>query len=168
MKQLTKIDSLIATICLATASISHADTTMMYKWVDKNGVVSFSQYAPSEKQGNDVTTITVQTMQVTQQRAANRMLLNLNKIENTGFAAQQKRMQQADQDIEAALKQLQAAEHNLTTGSTPTGDDRVGNIHGHARLRDSYFERVSDLQKEVDKARQVLTDAYSARDQVSP
>jgi hypothetical protein len=140
----------------------------MYKWVDKNGVVSFSQYEPTVKQASEVTTITVQTMPVTQQRAANRMLLNINQSEKNNFATQQKRMQQADQAIESALKNLELAEHNLSHGSTPTGDDRVGNINGRARLRDSYFERVTELQNDVDKARQVLTDAYSARDQVSP
>lgn len=168
MKQLTKISRLLAiATCLSTTSLSYADTTM-YKWVDKNGVVSFSEYEPGEKQAREVTTITVQTMPVTQQRAANRMLLNLNNAENTSFAAQQKRMQQADQAVEAALKQLQDAERNLTTGSIPTGFDRVGNINHRARLRESYFERVSDLQREVDKARQVLNDAYAGRDQVSP
>lgn len=168
MKQLTKISRLLAiATCLSTTPLSYADTTM-YKWVDKNGVVSFSEYEPGEKQAREVTTITVQTMPVTQQRAANRMLLNLSNAENTSFAAQQKRMQQADQAVEAALKQLQDAERNLTTGSIPTGFDRVGNINHRARLRESYFERVSDLQSEVDKARQVLNDAYAGRDQVSP
>lgn len=164
MGQLMKIGSFIA--MTIAASLSHADTTM-YKWIDKNGVVSFSQDKPKGQQARDVTKITLQTMPVTQKRAANRMLLNLDKA-NADFAAQRQRMKQADQDVEAALKQLQDAEHRLSAESIPTGYDRVGNIHGHARLRDSYFERVSDLQDEVDKARQVLNDAYAARDQVSP
>jgi len=168
MEQLTNISRLLAmVICLFAAPLSHADTTM-YKWVDKNGVVSFSEYEPSEKQAREVTTVTVQTMPVTQQRAANRMLVNLNNADNPSFAAQQQRMTQADQAVEVALKQLQEAERKLTTGATPSGSDRVGNVNGRARLRESYFERVSDLQSEVDKARQVLNDAYAGRDQVSP
>ena len=167
MKQLTKISRLLAMTILSVAPLSYAATTM-YKWIDKSGVVSFSEYEPSEKQAREVTTVTVQTMPVTQQRAANRMLANLNNTDNTGFAEHQQRMKEADQAVEAALKQLQDAERNLTSGSVPTGLDRVGNINGRARLSESYFERVSDLQNEVDKARQVLNEAYSGRDQVSP
>jgi hypothetical protein len=165
MNQLTKISSFLA--LALSASLSHADTTI-YKWVDKNGVASFSQTAPTEQPAGEVTTITVQSMPETQQRAANRMLLNLDKAENTSSEAQQQRMKQADETVEIALKKLQVAEKNLTAGSVPTGEDRVGNINGRARLRESYFERVSELQKEVDQARQALVDAYAARDQVYP
>lgn len=156
---------LITGLCLSTVSLTYADT-LIYKWVDKNGVVSFSQNEPSQQQAREVTTITVQSMPESEQRAANRMLLNLEK-ENARFAEQQKRLKQADQDIEAALNQLKKAERKLTTGSIPTGDDRVGNINHRARLRESYFERVTQLQGEVDSARQQLNDAYTARDQVA-
>ena len=167
MEQLTKISSALAiATCLSVAPLTYANT-IMYKWVDKNGVVSFSEYEPSEKQAPEVTAVIVQTMPVTKQRAANRMLLNLNNAEDSRFVEQQ-RMKQADQAVEAALKKLQNAERNLITGSVPTGYDRIGNVNGRARLRETYFERVSDLQNEVDKARQVLNDAYAGRDQVSP
>jgi hypothetical protein len=158
------ITALTTLLYIFAPSLSHADTTM-YKWIDQNGVVSFSQYPPGEsQQATEVDTITIQTMPVTEQRAANRMLLN----EKPNPPSQKSRIQQADQAVETALKQLQIAERNLKEGSIPTGEDRVGNVNGYARLRDTYFERVSNLQNEVDKARQSLVDAYNARDGVLP
>lgn len=161
-----KISRQLCWLYLSITPLTYADT-LMYKWIDKNGVVTFSQNEPSAQQAREVTTITVQSMPENEQRAANRMLLNLKK-ENARFAEQQKRMKQADENIDVALNQLKKAEHNLTTGSIPTGYDRVGNINHRARLRESYFERVSQLQDEVDKARQKLNDAYAARDQIGP
>lgn len=165
MKPLKKIHHVITiTICIASASIVHAQTTI-YKWVDKNGVVSFSQYPPGDQHQGEVTTMTVQSMPETQQRAAKRMINTLKQAES---ANEQENIQQADQSVESALKQLEIAEHNLSVGSVPAGEDRVGNVGGHARLRDTYFERVTQLQNEVDKARKALTDAYNSRDQGGP
>ena len=155
--------TLAAGLCLALPA--HADTTI-YKWVDKNGVVSYSQEPPADK-SISATSFTVESLPPSQQKAANRMLANLDKTLDAEFEARQKRLRQADQKIDAALRRLQEAEHRLNAGSTPTGDDRVGNIGGHhARLRDSYFSRVQQLQEEVDAAQQALNDAYAMRDKL--
>lgn len=150
---------------LLVAATAQADPTLIYKWVDKNGVVSYSQKAPSEKGAHDVTSFTIQSLPVAQQRAASRMLAHLEEKADADYAAREQRLQQADQRINAALQRLQKAEHRLNEGATPTGDDRVGNVGGHARLRDSYFNRVARLQDDVDQAQQALNDAYTLRDQ---
>jgi hypothetical protein len=164
MKQVSWI---IITLCLCITSITQADT-VIYKWIDKDGVVSFSQNEPAPEQAHEVTKMTLQTMPESEQRAAKRMLSHLEKTAESSFAEHHKRLQQADEAIEAALKKLAQAEHNLATGSVPTGYDRVGNVNHKARLRESYFTRVEDLQDKVDQARQELSDAYAARDQVVP
>ena len=156
---------MVAGLCLCAASIAQADS-LIYKWVDKDGVVSYSQNPPTEPGARNVTNFTVESLPAAQQRAANRMLANLEKMADAEYAAREKRLKQADQKIEAALQRLQKAERRLSEGSTPTGADRVGNVGGHARLRDSYFNRLAQLQEEVDRAQQALNDAYTLRDQL--
>ena len=153
-------------LCLTlSAHFAYADT-LIYKWVDKNGVTSYSQNPPTDAgEKSTVTTITVESLPPAQQRAAARVLANLQKLSDASTAARQQRIQAADKRIAEALDRLQAAEKKLSDGSTPTGFDRVGNVDGRARLRDSYFERVSRLQADVDQAQQALNDAYTARDQ---
>jgi len=151
-------------ICIAAASSAYAAGSLIFKWVDKDGVVSYSQAAPTEQGAHDVTSFTVESLPVAQQRVAARMLANLEKVANAENAAREKRIKQADQKVEAALERLQKAERQLSDGSIPTGADRVGNVGGHARLRESYFNRVTRLQDDVDKAQQALSDAYALRD----
>jgi len=152
-------------LCLCGAPLAQADS-LIYKWVDKDGVVSYSQSPPTEAGARNVTSFTVESLPIAQQRAAARMLANLEKMADADYAARENRLKQADRKIDAALQRLQIAEKRLSEGSTPTGDDRVGNVGGHARLRDSYFNRVAQLQDEVDQAQQALNDAYTLRDQL--
>jgi hypothetical protein len=155
--------TLAAVFC--TVPLAHADTTI-YKWVDKNGVVSYSQEPPPGKDAQNVTSFTVESLPPSQQKAANRMLLNLQKSEDAEFAERQKRMKEADHKVDVALRRLDDAERRLSLGSTPTGDDRIGIGNGHARLRESYFSRVQALQDQVDAAQQALNDAYAERDKL--
>jgi hypothetical protein len=151
-------------VCVFAMTPAQAVGTLIFKWVDKDGVVSYSQAAPTEAGAHDVTSFTVESLPIAQQRVAARMLANLEKVANAENAAREKRIKQADQKVETALERLQKAERQLSDGSTPTGADRVGNVGGHARLRESYFNRVTRLQDDVDKAQQTVNDAYALRD----
>jgi hypothetical protein len=155
--------ALAAALCFPF--LAHADTTI-YKWIDKNGAVSYSQDPPKDKDAKNVTSFTVESLPPSQQKAANRMLSNLQKSEDAEFAERQKRMKEADHKVDVALRRLDEAERHLAVGSTPTGNDRIGIGDGHARLRDSYFTRVQDLQNQVDAAQQALNDAYDARNKL--
>lgn len=160
--------SLLLGIGLVAAPLTQADT-LIYKWVDQNGVASFSQKAPTEKGAHDVTSFSVESMPVTKQRAAKRMLVQLRNADDEEYAvALQKRLKEADQKIDVALQRLRTAELNLTESAIPTGYDRVGMVNHLARLRVSYFDRVSRLQDEVDLAQQELNDAYRERYQLYP
>jgi hypothetical protein len=155
--------ALVAVFCIAPPA--NADTTI-YKWVDKNGVVSYSQEPPPGKDAQNVTSFTVESLPPAQQKAANRMLLDLQKSEDTEFAERQKRLKQADHKVDLALRRLQEAERHLSDGSEATGNDRIGIGNGHTRLRESYFNRVQNLQNQVDAAQQSLNDAYAERDKI--
>lgn len=157
--------ALVLGASLSLISPAHADSTI-YKWVDKDGVVSYSQNPPTDKNASNVTSFTVESLPPSQQKAANRMLANMDKQADAEFMARKKRLKEADQKIGVALQRLQDAERRLSAGSTPTGSDRVGNVGGHARLRDSYFTRVENLQDQVDQAQQTLNDAYATRDKL--
>lgn len=150
---------------LGIADYAYADSTI-YKWVDKDGVVSYSQEPPADKNAKDVTSFTVESLPPSQQKAANRMLANLQKASETEFAERQKRLKEADHKVDEALRKLEDAERRLSEGSTPTGSDRIGIGNGHARLRNSYFDRVQDLQNKVDAAQQALNDANAERDKL--
>lgn len=147
------------------SGIAQADDVVIYKWVDKNGVVSYSQNKPPESQAHDITTISVPTLPPEQQRAASRTLMQLEKSADADYAARKARRKAADARVDAALKHLQEAEKRLSAGSDVAGGDRVGMVNGHSRLRDSYFNRVAQLEADVAQARQELNDAYAARDQ---
>jgi hypothetical protein len=160
--------SAAALFCLSTTAFAQNQTSI-YKWIDKDGVVSYSQTKPTDSGAHDVTTIKIEALPAERQRAANRVLANLEKLSDAETAARESRLAAADKRIDAALQRLQQAERNLSAGSTPTGDDRIGNGgsagNHHARLRDSYFDRVAQLQSQVDQAHQALDAAYAARDQ---
>lgn len=156
---------LVLAMAFCITPLVQADSTI-YKWVDKNGVVSYSQDPPADKEAKDVTSFTVESLPVAQQKAANRMLANLEKSADAEYAERQKRLKQADHKVDIALRRLDDAERRLSNGSTPTGSDRIGIGNGHARLRDSYFTRVQNLQNQVDAAQQSLNDAYAERDKL--
>jgi len=166
--KLSIITALLGLYLSATAS---ADTTM-YKWVDKDGVVSYSQTPPTAAGAHNITNITIETLPAEQRRTASRVLSNLNTNDDAKSDAYQIKLKAADQKVDAAITKLSIAEHQLTEGSVPTGDDRVGNGgaagNHYARLRESYFSRVSQLQANVEQARKDLQDAYSTRDNTYP
>lgn len=163
VKPATGLLALIAAFSLS--SLAHADSTI-YKWVDKNGVVSYSQEPPDDKDAKNVSSFTVESLPRSQQKAATRMLSNLQKSVDAEFAERQRRLKLADHKVDMALRRLDDAERRLSDGSAPTGYDRIGIGNGHARLRESYFTRVQNLQNQVDAAQQNLDQAYAERDQL--
>lgn len=157
--------ALALTGSLGIAASARADSTI-YKWVDKNGVVSYSQEPPADKDAKNVSSFTVESLPPTQQKAANRMLSNLQKSTEAEFAERQRKLKEADHKVDVALRRLDNAERRLSDGSAPTGNDRIGIGNGHTRLRNSYFDRVQSLQSQVDAAQQSLNDAYAERDKL--
>ena len=141
---------------------AHADTTV-YKYTGPNGVTVFSQSLPENYRPAAVTTITIKTLPVEQQRAAIRMMDAMQNNVDNSIQNQQSKLARADQQVNAAITNLQKAESNLQSGSVPTGGDRIGKVGGGTRLRASYFLRVEKLQHAVDHAKVILDQAYRKR-----
>lgn len=159
---------ILAAAAASTLGITaaHADDTVLYRWVDKNGVVTYSQEKPAAGEGQNVTTVSVPTLPPDQQRAINRGLLEMEKKADADYQAHKARQAAADARVDAALKRLQQAEQRLAAGSQVQGGDRVGMTDGYSRLRASYFDRVAQLEADVSRARKELDAAYAARDRV--
>jgi hypothetical protein len=158
------IGAVVVVAGLLGAPLAEAQTrTQIYKWTGADGVTSYSQAPPPSGSGRNVQTITVESLPAEQQQAARRMLAHLESNANDQAAAIRNRFTQADQNVGKALEALQRAESALSTGSQPTGSDFIGNRGGGTRLRESYFQRVAQLEADVQTARAALDAAYSAR-----
>ncbi|MGA9664887.1 MAG: DUF4124 domain-containing protein [Gallionella sp.] len=152
-----------AFILLIAAHPAHADTSV-YKYTGPDGVTVYSQTLPESYIPGKVQTVKIETLPVEQQRAAIRMLDAMENKVDAQLRERHSKLQGADQRIDVAIKNLQQAETALQNGSVPTGDDRIGKVGGGSRFRESYFQRVSQLQAAVAQARIALDQAYSLRD----
>lgn len=150
-------------IFLIAMHAAHADTSV-YKYTGPDGVTVYTQTLPENYSPGAVTTITVQTLPIEQQRAAIRMLDAMENKADARIQQQHSKLLDADRQINVAIKDLQHAESKLQSGSVPTGADRIGKVGGGTRLRESYFLRVAKLQGAVDQAKIALEEAYRKRD----
>ena len=147
---------------MVTMHAAQADTTV-YKYTGPDGVTVYTQFLPENYSPAAVTTITIQTLPVAEQRAAVRMLDAMQNKADAGIQERRSKLDEADRQINDAIKNLQQAEADLQSGSVPTGADRIGKVGGGTRLRESYFLRVEKLQHAVDKAKLALEQAYRKR-----
>lgn len=144
-----------------SAATAHAEG--LYKWRDKNGIVTYSQTAPQGVDASAVETVHVTTLTPAQQRAA---LSLLRKDERTGNEYAKKLEQswnRVDAKISAAIRDLHKAEAALKTGRAPQPGERLGNAGGGSRLTQGYFDRLHALEKNIDHARHTLDNAYQER-----
>jgi hypothetical protein len=164
MKSYPALAALTAVAASLAMPLAQAQTqTQIYKWTGTDGVTSYSQTPPPQGGGRNVQTITVDTLPPEQQQAARRMLGHMEAQANAQAAAIRNRFAQADENVSRALRSLQDAEDALSAGSQPGGSDFIGNFGGGTRLRESYFQRVAQLEANVRNARAALDAAYNAR-----
>ncbi|MGA7594348.1 MAG: DUF4124 domain-containing protein [Gallionella sp.] len=149
-------------LSLVAIHAAHAGA-IVYKYTAPNGVTVYTQALPESHPPGAVTTITIETLPVEQQRAALRMLDAMQRETDSGIDKQNSKLVKADRKINDAIGVLQHAEAELQSGSEPTGTDRIGKVGGGTRLRQSYFQRVEKLQRAVDKAKRELEQAYRQR-----
>lgn len=149
-------------LSLVAMHAAHADT-IVYRYTGANGVTVYTQVLPENHPPGEVTTITIKTLPVEQQRAALRMLDAMQRENSTGIEKRRSKLADADKKVNDAISKLQHAEAELQSGSEPTGADRIGKVGGGTRLRESYFQRVEKLQHAVDKAKLELEQAYRER-----
>ena len=161
-KRIFNIGATAIFLVVVAMHAAHADSTV-YKYTGPDGVTVFSQSLPENYRPAAVTTITIKTLPVEQQRAAIRMMDAMQSRVNARIHKHQSKLAAADQQVNVAIKNLQQAESELQSGSVPTGGDRIGKVGGGSRLRASYFLRVEKLQHAVDHAKAILDQAYRKR-----
>lgn len=141
---------------------AYADT-LVYKFTGQDGVTVYSQTLPKDYRPADVHTIVIETLPADEQHAAIRMLAAMEKESkevDARLKARHEKLAIADQQVAAAIKNLEQAESDLEKGSVPTAGDWFGD---RSRLIESYFLRVARLQGEVEKAKHALDEAYRNR-----
>jgi uncharacterized protein YndB with AHSA1/START domain len=137
---------------------------VIYKSIEPNGEISYS-WRP-DPGASHIETINIDTLTVEQRRAVERFRREEIKAEqnaDVNAAGLEDEWTQVDNEITHAQAELQKAEAALQTGRMPLPGERRGNRDGGSRLTQAYFDRLHDLELEVQRARLRLDSAYEAR-----
>lgn len=151
---------LVAT-CLLTAA-AHAET--IYRSIGADGEVTYSAQPVSG--ARESTELKMESLTPEQRRAGlllHRQEIGISAGMDTQLQARENEWKQADREIASAQQALAAAEAALQNGRTPLGGERRANIGGGTRLTEDYFQRLRDLEKQVEQAKTRLDQAYAAR-----
>jgi hypothetical protein len=151
-------------LCLSAMRPALADE-VIYKSIGPNGDISYS-WRP-DPDALRIETIKVDALSPEQRRAMKRFQRNDAKAEQRAdvYAADMEdQWTRVDNEITNAQADLRQAEAALEAGRTPLPGERRGNRDGGTRLAQTYFDRLHGLELEVERARQRLDKAYSARD----
>ncbi len=154
---LTTIAALFAAACLA------ADAQTLYKLIDKNGKVTYSEEKPKEFDGK-VIRLDIDT---------NATTVTLPKPPPGGFGAAASREQaspaaQAKARLEGAqdrLERAKAALQNAKDNPGPNDFEHVGKVGGGTRpvASESYLQRISQLEQEVRSAEMAVQTLEKSR-----
>lgn len=149
---------LLVILALTTSPVTNAD---LYKVVDKEGNVSFTDSPPPSNQSKTIETI--------EQADTNRMPSKTYKGElqdqfNKRVEERQELRKQAweayDTKVKDAETALKIAKEALEKGKEIQDGDRVGIVsqgkQTGSRLSEQYLQRVEELEQEVEKARKNL------------
>lgn len=160
-----KNNYLLIFICAVSfaASAATARAEGLYKWRDKNGVVTYSQTAPQNVDAGAVETVNVNTLTPAQQRAALQLMRKDERTANDYAKKLERSWNRVDAKISTALRDLHKAEAALKTGRAPQPGERLGNAGGGSRLTQAYFDRLHALEKKIEQAKLALDNAYQER-----
>lgn len=146
----------LITILLAPVSGLAADTSV-YRYVDENGVVSFSATPPpsaAEVQQIDVierNTITHEPPTEAQRKAKKRYQEVTSRLREREEAQREKAAM-----IAAAQRELEERKKALEQGAEPLPGERAGTVTGGSRLLPTYFARIKKLEQGVKEAQDAL------------
>lgn len=146
------------TLSLALAMNAYAESKI-YKYVDENGVVSFSSKPPTEAkeavpvdipEGN----IILKGESTDKDKEFQRKDKELSKKLDQRINEQKERAR----EIASAKQEVKKRKEELEKGKTPLPGERVGTVYGHSRLRPSYHQRVERLEEQLAAAEKKLKD----------
>lgn len=144
--------SLVLTLCIEALADSK-----VYRYVDENGVVSFSANPPTNEteaeqvdipKGNIITKDKLSKEQKDTKRQHELVNARINRIidENKKRAS----------EIAEARQEIKKKRAELEQGQVPLPGERVGTVFDHTRLRPSYHKRIKALEDALAKAEEEL------------
>ena len=144
-------------IALAFLSVESIAGQQVYRYVDENGVVSFSSQPPAGTA--DVKRIEIQTTNTLESPEG---FERREKIEQTYENVtsrirdrQEKRKTRARMILEAE-REVEARRKALEQGKEPRPGERIGTVYGYSRLRPIYHERIKGLEEALSVAEEKL------------
>lgn len=140
----------------------------MYKVIDKDGHVSFTDSPPPKDKANKVETVDpVETNRMPSKTYKGELQEQFKKRTEERQEQRKEAWAAYDKRVKDAVNTLKAAERALEKGKQVGEGDRVGIVsHGKqagSRLTNGYLERVKQLEKAVEKARENLRTAKKQR-----
>lgn len=148
---------LLITLLLVSASGVWADT-QVYRYVDENGVVSFSATPPPSPAVEaekidviDTNTMTHEPLTAEQRKARERYQEVTTRLREREAAQHEKA-----QRIAAARRELEERRKALEQGRAPLPGERAGTANGSSRLLPAYYARIRALEQRVAEAERAL------------
>ena len=151
--------------CISFALVLTVDAraeSEIYKYVDEDGVVSFSSKPPPESteaepvdvpEGNIIHKRKLTAKDKEFQKKDRELTKKLNQRIN-------ERKERA-REIASAKQEVKERKEALENGKIIQPGDRIGTASGHSRLRPSYHQRVERLEKELAAAEEKLSKILS-------
>ncbi len=149
-------------ICISLALALTVDVsaeTKIYKYVDENGVVSFTSKPPSEV--TETEPVDIPEGNIIHKR---KLTKKTRKFQNKDRNLSEKLDKRIDEfkkradEIATARAEVKTRKENLEKGKVPSPGERVGTVTGHSRLRPSYHNRVKRLEAELAAAEKKLSE----------
>jgi hypothetical protein len=132
------------------------DSQILYKYTGGDGKIVYSDSPPPKGVAFEKILVDTSKTGVTPLQRDNAG--KSSEIEDFEARARERRVKEAEHDqLMAGLQQnYDAAVAALEAANTPQEGERTQNVNGTSRLNENYFNRIAELQKNVDDARAKL------------
>jgi len=148
---------------LVLAAAADVQTAQVYKSVDKEGNVTYSEEPPPGVEAQPVAIETHPTQERRQEAEDVRLrMLQEGQEVDRQLAQQRQRREALHIELERAEQALVEARRRLDDGMEPLPGERVGTVSGKSRLREEYFARVERLKDAVKAAERQVQEAQDA------
>jgi hypothetical protein len=143
------------TLALVITSNVMAESEV-YKYVDENGVVSYSSKPPTNETEAEAVDIPKGNIMDTElsdsEKEFRKENFKINSRINRSIEARKKQTR----EIKSAEYEVRKKSEELEQGRTPLPGERIGTVSGYSRLRPSYHERIKSLEEALAIAKKKL------------
>lgn len=143
-------------MAVAALPLTSAMGQTIYKYVDENGEVVYSETPPPDNQPAETVEVEAGPSAASQKQAADREQQVRDAAAQTRSASDERAAKADDSKAQQQSQQdaVAAAEAALERARVVGPGDRIGTAGGGNKLRESYHERVRAAEEELRKARQ--------------